>query len=106
MDVVDVSDLLRPQLLATFPMHNPHGLSVRGDYLYLCEADQGLKVFDIREPEEIDRNQIGHYEDQFAYDVISVSSDLLLMIGDDGFYQFDTRQPENLEILSSIRVGE
>ena len=106
LDVVDVSDLLRPELLASFPMHNPHGLSVRGDHLYLCEADQGLKVFDISEPEEIDRNQIGHYEDQFAYDVISVSSDLLLMIGDDGFYQFDTRQPERLEILSSIKVGQ
>ncbi len=106
LDVVDVSDLLRPQLLASYPMHNPHGLSVRGDVLYLCEADQGLKVFDIEEPEEIDKNQIGHVEDIFAYDVISVNANLLLLIGADGFYQFDTEKPSDPEILSSIRVGE
>lgn len=106
LNVVDVSDLLRPQLIATFPMHNPHGLSVRGDVLYLCEADQGLKVFDISEPEEIGESQIGSVEDYFAYDVISVTSDLLLMIGEDGFYQFNSKDPKELELRSSIKTGE
>lgn len=106
LNVVDVTDLLRPQLIATFDMHNPHGLSVRDEVLYLCEADQGLKVFDITEPEEIGENQIGGVRDFFAFDVISVTSELLLMIGEDGFYQFDTDSPAKPELLSSIRVGE
>ncbi len=106
LNVVDVSDLLRPQLIASFEMHNPHGLSVRDNNLYLCEADQGLKVFDITEPEEIGENQIGGVKDYFAYDVISVTPELLLMIGDDGFYQFDTQKPSELSLLSSIKVGE
>ena len=106
LDVVDVSDLLRPELLASFPMHNPHGLAVRDEYLYLCEAEEGIKVFDITEPEEIDHNQIDQVSDFFAFDVISVSRDLLLMIGDDGFYQFDSSNPSDLEVLSSIKVGQ
>ncbi len=106
LNVVDVSDLLRPELIATFEMHNPHGLSVRDDVLYLCEADQGLKVFDITEPEEIGTNQIGGVKDFFAFDVISVTPELLLMIGEDGFYQFDTDTPSSPELLSSIKVGE
>ena len=106
LDVVDVEDLLRPQLIASFPMHNPHGLSVRDNILYLCEAEEGLKVFDISEPEEIDRNLISQVPDHFAFDVISVNPELLLMIGQDGFYQYDTRSPEMLNLLSSIRVGE
>ena len=105
LDVVDVSNLLEPQLIASFPMHNPHGLAVRGDILYLCEGDEGLKVFNVKEVEEIHENQIGHVKDYDAYDVISVSSRLLLMIGSDGFYQFDTNEPSNPSLLSSIRVN-
>jgi len=106
LNVVDVSDLLRPELLASFPMHHPHGLSVRSDIMYLCEGDEGLKVYDISEPEEIGQRQIGGVKDYFAFDVISVTPDLLLMIGDDGFYQFDTDQPADPKLLSSIRSGE
>ncbi len=106
LNVVDVSDILKPQLLASFPMHNPHGLSVRDNILYLCEADEGLKIFDISEPEEIHKNQIGQIPDYFAFDVISVSSGLLLMIGEDGFYQFNTVNNSDPKLLSSIKVGE
>ncbi len=105
LDVVDVSDLLRPQLLASFPMHHPHGLSVRGNVLYLCEGDQGLKVFDVSDPEVIDRNLLAHLDRYFAYDVISVSPNLLLMIGADGFYQFNTSDPSNPIELSAIATG-
>ncbi|MEL6388999.1 MAG: hypothetical protein AAFQ02_02480 [Bacteroidota bacterium] len=106
LDVVDVSNLLEPQLIASFPMHNPHGLSVRDEILYLCEGDQGLKVFDITEVEEIGQNQIGGVKEYDAYDVISLSPELLLMIGEDGFYQFGTDQPARPDLLSSIRIGE
>jgi len=105
LDVVDVSNLLEPQLIASFPMHNPHGLAVRGDILYLCEGKEGLKVFNVAEVEEIHENQIGHVRDYDAYDVISVSSQLLLMIGKDGFYQFDTNEPSDPSLLSSIKVN-
>ena len=44
MDVVDVSDLMNPTLLATHQMHRPHGLSVVDNSLYICEEDQGVKV--------------------------------------------------------------
>ncbi|MFT4567354.1 MAG: hypothetical protein ACI9FN_002320 [Saprospiraceae bacterium] len=105
LDVVDVSNLLEPQLIASFPMHNPHGLAVRGDILYLCEGDEGLKVFNVSEVEEIHENQIGHVKEYDAFDVISVSSRLLLMIGSDGFYQFDTNEPSNPSLLSNIKVN-
>lgn len=106
LDVVDVSNLKDPQLIASFPMHNPHGLSIREDVLYLCEGDQGLKVFDAEEPEEVGQRKIGEVKDYDAYDVISLSPTLLLMIGADGFYQFDTQNPEKPELLSSIKIGE
>ena len=39
LDVVDISNLSFPELLVTYPMHNPHGLSKAGSYLYICEND-------------------------------------------------------------------
>lgn len=106
LDVVDVTNLLEPQLIASYPMHHPHGLSVRDNILYLCEDDQGLKVFNVANLEEITKNQLAHIRDHAAYDVISVSSAVLLLIGDDGFYQYDTSDPENLVLLSSIKISK
>ena len=105
LDVIDISRLDSPELIASFPMEHPHGLSVRGETLYLCEGDFGLKVFDVANLEEIQDNLISHITDIGAFDVISISSDLLLLIGPDGFYQYDTRNPQSLQLLSSIKIG-
>ena len=104
--MVDVSNLLEPQLVASYPMHNPHGLSVRDDILYLCDAKEGLKIFDVSNVETIHENQIGHVKEYFAYDAISASSSLLLMIGEDGFYQFNTANPSDPKLLSTIVTGQ
>jgi hypothetical protein len=105
LDVIDISRLESPELIASFPMDHPHGLSVRGETLYLCEGDFGLKVFDLANLEEIHENLISHITDIGAFDVISISSDLLLLIGPDGFYQYDTKNPQALQLLSSIKIG-
>ena len=55
--------------------------------------------------EEIHENLVSHITDIGAFDVISISSDLLLLIGPDGFYQYDTKNPHALELLSSIKIG-
>lgn len=104
LDVVDVSNLLAPELIASYPMTNPHGLSVSENNLYLCDGRDGLKVFDVSNVEEIDRNLLAHVRGIHAYDVISVTERLLLLIGSDGFYQFDMKDPSNPDELSHIAV--
>ncbi len=106
LDVVDVQNIEEPQLIASFPMDNPHGLSVREETLYLCEGKAGLKVFDVSNLEEIDRNLLSHLKELEAYDVISLTPELLLMVGPGGFYQFDSSDPKSLKLLSSILIGE
>ena len=104
LDVVDVSDVLAPKFIKSYPMEHPHGLAVRDNILYLCEGDHGLKVFDVSDPEEIDKNKLDQYDNMNGYDVISLKNDLLLMIGSDGFFQFDSSDPNNLVQLSHIPV--
>ena len=63
-------------------------------------------MFDVSNVETIHENQLAHVKDYFAYDAISVSPQILLMIGEDGFYQFNTTNPSDPQLLSTIRTGE
>lgn len=104
LDVVDVSDWLNPELLHTHEMDNPHGLSVRGNYLYICEGEFGLKVFDKTDAARIPDERTDHIKDVHAYDVISLSEDHILVIGDDGLYQYDSSDKDDLKEMSVISV--
>jgi hypothetical protein len=105
LDVVDVSNPLNPKFIKSYPMDHPHGLAVRNEILYLCEGDYGLKVFDVSDLDNIDKNKLDEYEDMNGFDVISLENDLLLMIGSDGFTQFNSSDPKNLKQLSHIPVA-
>jgi len=106
LDLIDITDLTNPTLEKTFQMDNPHGLSIDGDNLFLCEGVHGLKVFDIEEPQKLGNKKIEHIKDISAYDVIAVpgESDILLMIGDGGFFQYDYSNPRDLKEISRILV--
>lgn len=109
LDVVDVSNLLSPKLVKSYPMRNPHGLGVDFPNLFICEGDYGLKSFNASDPLQIDRNLQQYIEDVQAYDVIPMGTvsgqKILLMIGRDGFYQFDYSNPARLRLLSKIPVN-
>jgi len=104
LDVVDVSTLTRPELLKTYPMDNPRGLAVRDKKLYLCDGDSGLKSYDVTNWETIDENQLTHIKGFSTYDVIALPNDLLLVIGEDGFYQFKIENEKDLKEISLIPV--
>lgn len=103
LDVVDVSDLSNPFLLKTYPMHHPHGLSISEDHLYLCEGDQGLKVFDIEDWQTIDQNLKAHLTGFTTFDIITIGSrKLAMVIGQAGLRQFDISDPANPKELSIL----
>ncbi|MCE6990653.1 LVIVD repeat-containing protein [Dyadobacter sp. CY323] len=105
LDLVDVSNPSSPQLIKSYQMENPHGLSIDFPTLYLCEGEHGLKVFDVADKFAVDKHQIAHFKNMDAYDVISLGKTLLL-IGKDGFYQYDASNPKDIRMLSKIPVGK
>lgn len=105
LDVVDVSDLMNPTLLATHQMHRPHGLSVVDNSLYICEDDQGVKVFDRSEHDQVGDKLLTHQTGFQAYDIIALGAkDLAMIIGEDGLYQFDISDRSKMNQLSVIPV--
>jgi hypothetical protein len=101
LDVVDVSDLKNPRLLNSTAMLNPHGLGVTGKNLFVCEGDNGLKTFDLSDPEK--PLQTAFLQNIKTFDVIPLPYSLLV-VGEDGFLQYDYTQPANLQLLSKIPV--
>jgi len=101
LDVVDISNLYSPRLLKSYPMKNPHGLSVDFPNLFICEGAYGLKTLNAQDAMNI--SELEHLEGFHAYDVIALGKTLLL-IGQDGFYQYDYSNPRKLRLLSKIPV--
>ncbi|NJN35576.1 MAG: hypothetical protein HC817_16270 [Saprospiraceae bacterium] len=106
LDVVDVKNLRAPKLIKTYPMKNPKGLSILDKTLYLC--DDGFKIFDIKNNLTINENQKAHIKDFDTFDVISFyqsnTQKIAMVIGADGFLQFDVTDPAQPKQLSKISV--
>lgn len=104
LEVIDITDLKSPQLLKTYPMTNPHGLGIDNKTLFICDGDDGLKAFDASDVLKIDQAQIAHYKEINAFDVIPFNN-ILMMIGQDGIFQFDYSNPKDIRMLSRIEVA-
>ncbi len=105
LEVVDISNIEQPVLLATYPMHNPMGLSIADELLFICENDQGLKVFKASNWQSIDQNLLTHRKGFTAYDVITFEKERrALVIGGDGLYQFTYALDGTLNLLSVVPV--
>lgn len=104
LDVIDVSDIFNPVLLKSYPMFNPHGLGIDNGILFICDGADGLKVYDAENPLAIQSNMIAHFGEIDTYDVIPLGN-VLLMIGQDGLFQYDYSNPANIVLLSHIHIG-
>ncbi len=104
LDIVDISNLVQPRLLKTHRMHRPHGLSVWNKTVYLCDDDQGLKVFDAQDWNKL--KLLSHLKHFAAYDVITLPQERqAIVVGRNGLYQFDISDPAKLRELSRIPVN-
>ena len=101
LDVIGLGTISQPKLLKTYPMHNPHGLAIDGNLLFICDGDAGLKVYNSSNPWQISQNLIAHFQNIRTYDVIP-DNGLLLLIGDDGLFQYDYTNPQQMVLLSQI----
>ncbi len=105
LDVIDVSNIYKPQLIKEYAMQEPYGLGIDGELLFVCDGDAGLKIYNASDPLKIDRNMVAIYKNINAYDVIPLGN-ILLMIGRDGLYQYDYSDPENIILLSVVPIEE
>jgi len=99
--IYDVSDVSDPKHIVTYAMKKPKGLGIDNGTLFVC--DDGLKIFDAANPQTIMANCLAHYSGMDGYDVIPFG-DVLMMIADDGLYQYDYSDLTKIELLSILPI--
>ena len=108
LQVYDISNPDYPVLKKTEEMYSPQGLGVDGKRNKLFVCDRGVKIFDINDPVSPEWiGDLSYISDAYnidAYDVIPRDG-ILLLIGKDGFYQFDYKG-EKVKFLSKIMVEQ
>ena len=99
--VVDIANMYAPTAVKHYSMTNPHGLGIDNGTLFVCDGSDGLKIYDAADVNHIDEHLIKQYKDIQATDVIPYN-DVLMMIGTDGFYQYDYSNLNDIKLLSKI----
>lgn len=106
LDVLNLTpDYKTITLIQSYPMNGPNGLGIDGDILFVCDGDAGLKVYNASDKLHIDDNMIARFPNINTYDVIPVGG-YLFMIGDDGFYQYDYSDLQDIRQISFIPVKQ
>jgi hypothetical protein len=102
LDIVDISNPNNPVLIRSYDMESPHGLGVDGSCLFLCDGANGLKMYDVKNPNDI--HLIKEIKDIDAYDVIPRNG-LLTLTGKDGIFQYSYNcELKQVTLLSKIPV--
>ena len=99
LDIVDIANVMSPTLRTRYSMINPHGLSIDGNLLFICDGRAGLKLYDVSNPNDIKLRN--HSQGIETYDVIAFNG-LALVVAKDGLYQFDYKNLNDVKLLSRI----
>ncbi|WMI67637.1 LVIVD repeat-containing protein [Mangrovimonas sp. YM274] len=100
LEVYDVSDIVNPVLISSRNLTQPIGLGLYGNYLFVC--DDEVKIFDVSDPEN---STLVNSINKNAFDVI-IHQDLLILIGENGLYQYSLNYNDIQDIteLSSLNI--
>ena len=101
LDIVNIENIENPQLEATYPMEEPYGLGTKGNLLFICDGDAGLKVYNKEAVGNLEL--VNHFEDVSAFDVIPMESHLLL-IGNSVLSQY-SYVGNGIELLSVFSLN-
>ncbi|WP_300435055.1 hypothetical protein [Christiangramia sp.] len=101
LDVVDVSDKANPMVVNSYEMTNPYGLGVKDNWLFVCDGNAGLKIFDIEDTPNL--KFIDQFNNINTYDVIPLE-DRLLMVGDNILHQYSYKGNE-INLISSFALN-
>ena len=105
LEVIDISDLINPTLIKSYAMDEPYGLGIDNSVLFVCDGSSGLKIYDVTDKFNITDNLLAQFRDIQAYDAIPFNN-VLMLIGDDGLYQYNYSDIEDIKLLSTIEVGD
>jgi hypothetical protein len=99
LDVIDISNVVNPQLITSLQLGNPLGLGISENHVFVCNGEQGVLIFDYTDPANLD--YVSGIKGIDAYDLI-IREKTLFLVGQDGLFQYDISNLQQIELLSNI----
>ena len=99
LEIIDISNIYGPKLIADYPMDGPYGLGIDQGLLFICDGGAGLKLFNATDPFSLEL--IGHFPEIKTHDVI-LHRKVALLVGRENLYQYDYDDAGNIVLLSMI----
>lgn len=103
LDIIDITNINQPELKETIALNEPYGLGIDGfrNILFVCDGVDGVKVFDYTNSPVL--SFVKNLSVTKPYDVIPLLGNLIVS-AEDGIYQFDATDINNINQLSQIPV--
>ena len=90
-----------PKHIVTYAMTKPKGLGIDNGILFVC--DDGLKIFNAKDPQTLMANRLAHYSGMEGFDVIPFNN-VLMMIADKGLFQYDYSDLDKINLISVLPI--
>lgn len=97
--VYDAINPDRMKQIASIPLEEPYGLGIKGNTLYICDGNAGLKVFDVSDPKSpaVLTSRDGYkFRDCIPY------NDILVCMVSRGLVIYDISNPNNPVFVAEI----
>jgi hypothetical protein len=101
LDVVSVANMYSPSILKTYNLTNPHGLSKDGNLLFICDGEDGLKIYNATDI--FDMKLVKRVGGMKTFDVITWNKKAIV-VAEDGLYQFDYSNTNDIRLLSKMEL--
>lgn len=100
MYVYKVDNINAPLYVRNVALKSPYGLGVKNNLIFICQAENGLTVYNW--DKTTNQATLKHsYPDIHAFDVI-VNDNTLIVTADNGLFQFDCTDPDNIRYLATL----
>lgn len=99
LDVLDIENKVNPQLLSSISMSGPKGLGISENYVFVCNVEDGVEVFDYSDPNHL--LLVSAITGIDAYDVI-IMDEVKILIGQDGLFQYNISDVFHIDLMSNI----
>ncbi len=99
LDVVTIDDIYSPKLVKSYPLTNPRGLDKDGNYLFVCDGNNELKVLNAANVNNITVFKTLSVTEPF--DVICWNK-IAIVSAADGLHQYDISNVNNIRQVSFI----
>jgi len=99
LQIIDIKDVANPVDVKSYALKHPVGLSKDGDYLFICDGKDGLKIYNASNVNSL--RLIKQLSDGIDYDVIAQNG-IAIVVASNGIYQYDYSDLANIHLISKL----